>query len=68
LKHGNNSRLAAIREKLQATLDDYNRQQETKYDVRHYPLKNLVAMNLGSLFVAIEYAKKAAVRPELYTI
>ena len=49
LKHGNNPSLAVIREKLQTTLDDYNRQLEIKYDVRHYPLKNLVAMNLGSL-------------------
>ena len=67
LKHGNNSSLAAIREKLQAILDDYNRQLETTYDVRHYPLGNLVTMNLSSLLIAIEYAKKTAVRPELYT-
>jgi len=65
-RYGGNPQLSAIREELQSALDDYDKQLKTKYEVRHYPLRNLVAMNLSSLLVAIEYSKKTSVRPQLY--
>jgi len=65
-RYGGNPQLLAIREELQSALDDYDKQLKTKYEVRHYPLRNLVAMNLSSLLVAIEYSKKTSVRPQLY--
>lgn len=60
------SKLRFIREKLQTESDQYSRDLDEKYDIRHYPLKNLVAMNLASLLVSIQYSKEISKPPEIF--
>ncbi len=63
----NSPKLMQVREKLQVALEAYSNELNKKYDIRHYPLKNLVAMNLASLLVAIEYSKRTSEMPEIYS-
>jgi hypothetical protein len=49
--------LASAREDLSNALEVYNDALAKKYEIKHHPLKNLVAMNAASLIIAAEYAK-----------
>ena len=63
---GSNAELKSAREKLQNKLDEYNDNLKSKYDCRHWPLKNLVAMNLGSILYSAEYAKNKTLWHETF--
>jgi len=39
-------------------MDELQKIIESKYDCRHYPLKSLIAMNLGRVLCAADYAGK----------
>jgi hypothetical protein len=54
---GGDSKLVAASNKLKGKLEEFNEVVTKRYDMRHFPLKNLVAMNLGSLLYSAEYAK-----------
>lgn len=64
--HKGELKLRLIREKLQTEFDQYSSELDAKYDIRHYPLKNLVAMNLASLLVSIQYCKGISQPPEIF--
>jgi hypothetical protein len=51
------SKLISAKEELMKQLAEYNSIVSAKYDIRHFPLRNLVRMNLGSILYAADYAK-----------
>ena len=62
----NSRKLMQVMEKFQMQFDAYSNELNKKYDIHHYPLKSLVAMNLASLLVAIEHSKRMNEMPEIY--
>jgi len=61
-------KLWTIRDDLQSEFEMYSSELNEKYDIRHYPLKNLVSVNLASLLVSIEYSKKLSDPPTIYAM
>lgn len=56
VEHGTNSTLGDAREELSRRMEELRRVIDSKYEVKHYPLKNLIMMNLGSVLYAASYA------------
>ena len=52
-----NAKLVSAKEALVKKLDEYNAIVLKKYNIRHFPLKNMVSMNLGSILYSADYAK-----------
>jgi hypothetical protein len=50
--------LRNAREELSRKMEELGHVFDSKYDCRHYPLRNLIAMNLGSVLYAADYAAK----------
>jgi hypothetical protein len=56
-RKGGDDVLNSAKENLLSKLNEYNDVIKRKYDCRHWPMKNLVAMNLGSILYSAEYAR-----------
>ena len=55
---GSNSSLKASKEILSIRLEELKGTIESKYDCRHYPLRDLIRMNLGAVLYSADYASK----------
>ena len=51
------STLESCKAEAMAKLEEWNRIVEEKYECKHHPLRNLVALNLGSILYSTEYVK-----------
>lgn len=56
--HGANYALRNAREELSRNMEELRGVIDSKYECKHYPLRNLIAMNLGSILYAADYAAK----------
>jgi hypothetical protein len=54
---GSDTKLVSARDKLRSKIEEFNDVVKRRYDLRHFPLRNLVTMNTGSLLYSADYAK-----------